>query len=641
MLKLLCAALVGAMLITIAPAHAQPKPMSGHPFLHPLFSSNAVLQRDRALTIWGWAKAGERVSVKFDGAPQTVVAAPDGRWSAPLAPHAAGGNYVLEVTGANGETSKSQNLTFGDLWLCSGQSNMGRPVSAANDAPAAIAAAAHPQIRLMRVPRLIENAPIEAAPGASWQVCSPATVPNFSAVGYYFGRKLQDELKIPIGLIDSSWGGTPAESWVSAEALAPLGDFEGAVAAMRARASDPANYATRRAAWWQSDPGTKAGWNAANFDDAAWKTMSVPGAWEESGLPGFDGVMWFRRDIEVPAAWAGHDLELGLNRVDDDDATFWNGAVVGETRGYGNVRHYVVPGALVKAGRNSIAIRVLDTGGPGGLRESLSLKLAGGDEEVSLNGAWKLRPGAKLSEMPPLPQDTDQNTPTSLYNGMIAPLLPGQIKGAIWYQGESNAGRAAQYQKLLPALIGDWRARFGGPLPFYIVQLAGFMAPDETPRDDAWPRLREAQDLTAKKVPRSGLAVITDIGEQDDIHPKNKRDVGLRLALLALKGTYGVNVEASGPTLQSARVAGGEIVLRFDHAAGLKLQGEADRVFALAGADGQFFWAGPTIQGNSIYISTPNVPAPLYARFAWSNNPRASLYNAAGLPAAPFRTDAD
>ena len=433
------------------------------PLLHPLFSDNAVLQRDSPLTIWGWTTPGQVVTVQFDGVAQTVNADDNGRWEAGVAAHAAGGPYALEVA-SNGQTQTRQNLLFGDLWLCSGQSNMEWTIDNSNEAEAEIAAADFPDIRLLHVPRMTQKAPAETFEG-DWQVCGPQTVGNFSAVGYFFGRKLQNELNIPIGLIGSSWGGTPAESWTSASALQTMDDFK---------------------------------------------------------------------------------------------------------------------------------------------------------------------------ELAPV---ADHNSPTALYNGMIAPLLPAQIKGAIWYQGESNAGRAAQYRTLLPTLIGDWRARFGEPLPFYIVQLANYLAPDETPCDDAWPHLREAQALTAAKMPDSGLAVAIDIGEADDIHPRNKQDVGLRLALLALKQTYGFDVEASGPVLRDFQTEGDALILTFDFARNLSLKGDSDRVFAIAGADGVYHWATPTIGGDTIILRSPAVEAPANARFGWSNNPRANLYNDAGLPAAPFRTD--
>ncbi len=644
MIKILLTCALGAALLTTVaamPARSQAMTRVIKPLLHPLFSENAVLQRDRPLKIWGWARENADVMVKFGGATRTIRADDAGYWSVPIRPRGAGGPYSLEVSSGR-QNEVRRNLMFGDVWLCSGQSNMEWPLDATNNAAAEKAAANYPNIRLLGVPQRVSNEPTDFFEG-NWKVCSPQTVGDFSAVGYFFGRRLNRDLKIPIGLIDSTWGGTVAEAWTSAPALQTMGDFDASLAALRERDQNPTGADAQRAAWWQNDAGTKSGWKNPDFDDATWKTMAAPAAWEDKGYADFDGVMWFRREVTVPASLTGRDLTLNLGNIDDDDATYWNGNLVGETRGYGNARNYTVPRNQVKAGVSVIAIRVLDSGGGGGLRSAMSLGPAGESKRMSLDGDWKYHLGAALKDAPPFPRDTDQNTPTALYNGMIAPLLPGQIKGVIWYQGESNADRAKQYQTLLPTLIGDWRARFGAdagaPMPFYIVQLANFMAPDEQPRDDDWPRLREAQSLTAKNVPDTGIAVITDIGEENDIHPRNKQDVGLRLALAALKNTYGQNVQADGPTLRSAEIRGGEIALTFDHADGLMLKGDAARVFAVAGADGKYFWATPTIQGNTVYLLTPDVATPVSARFAWSNNPRANLYNSAGLPASPFRTD--
>ena len=646
MIKILLTCALGATLfatVTPTPAHSQEMTKTNKPLLHPLFSEDAVLQRDRSLTIWGWAAANADVKVKFDGGERTVSADNSGYWSVPIRPRPAGGPYSLEVN-SEGQTETRANLMFGDVWLCSGQSNMEFQVNGTNNAAAEKAAANYPNIRLLHIPNNIRSAPVDNV-NASWKVCTPETVGNFSAVGYFFGRKLNQDLKIPIGLIDSTWGGTPAEAWVSEPALKKMGDFDGNLASLHARADNPASVASQMTAWWQNDAGTKVGWRNSDFADADWKTMAVPASWEDKGYPDFDGVMWFRREINVPADWAGRDLELNLGQIDDDDTTYWNGDLVGETRGYGNARNYTIPGAQVKAGANTLAIRVLDTGGGGGLRSAMSLGAKGESKKMSLDGDWKYHLGAALKELPPLPRETDQNTPTALYNGMIAPLLPGQIKGAIWYQGESNAGRAKQYQTLLPTLIGDWRARFGAatgaPMPFYIVQLANFQQPTDDPNKAGWGLIREAQSMTAKNVPDTGIAVISDIGEAGDIHPKNKQDVGLRLALAALHQTYGENIEFTGPTLKSVAKQNGALQLTFDHADAMTIKGEANRVFAVAGSDKKFSWATPTINGNTITLVSPDVAAPVYTRFGFSDNPRANLYNSAGLPASPFRTDAD
>ncbi|PQV64816.1 sialate O-acetylesterase [Abditibacterium utsteinense] len=624
--------------------HAQETTDSAaRPLLHPLFSENAVLQRDRALPIWGWTQPGANVVVQFDAQKQTTRAGSDGRWTVSVAPHAAGGSHSLSVTGAGGVSVTSKNLLFGDVWLCGGQSNMAYDLYGAKNPEAEIAAANYPNIRLLQEPNAITSAPISSFGNTTWQLCSPQTVAKFSGVGYFFGRKLHQDLKVPIGLINASWSGTPAESWVSGPALSTMPEFRPAVDSLR-RSATQGSAAEQMLAWWQNDPGTVAHQEAPNFEDAAWKTLDLPGYWEGKGFPGFDGVMWLRRVVDVPANWAGRDMQLHLGAIDDSDTTYWNGAPAGATNDHQQARNYTIPGAQVKAGRNVIAVRVLDTGGDGGFSGS-ALSMQSGTDTVSLDGAWRVRQGAALQTLPAMPPRLDDpNAPVVLFNGKIAPLLPGQIKGVIWYQGESNADNAAeaqQYRTLLPLLIRDWRAHFGAQTPFYIVQLANFKAPDEVPSDDAWPQAREAQLQTSQRLPNTPLVVTIDLGEENNVHYPNKQEVGNRLALSALSNTYGLRVESSGPTLRGAKAAGGAMQLSFDHAQGLNLKGDMGRVFAIAGADKKFGWATPQIAGNVVTLRNPAVPAPVYARFGWSNNPRAALYNAAGLPASPFRTDAN
>ena len=623
-------------------AHAQESASTGaKPLLHPLFSENAVLQRDRPLPIWGWTQPQGTVVVQLDADAQTVRADADGRWTVSIPPHVAGGPHSLSVRGTQeGESATRKNLVFGDVWLCSGQSNMAYDLHGVNNSETEIAAANYPDLRLLQVSNAITNAPIPTFEKATWQVCTPQTVHTFSGVGYFFGRKLHGELKVPIGLIDSSWSGTPGQSLVSGPALAAMPEFRSAVDALKSSPNTREIFAEQTLAWWRNDPGTVAHQEAPDFADAAWQTMNLPTYWEDKGFPDFDGVMWFRRTVDVPALWAGRDLQLDLGGIDDNDTTYWNGTLVGATEGFSKARHYTVSGAQVRAGRNVIAIRVLDTGNPGGF-SGPALSMKSGVDVVSLDGAWKVHPGPTLQSLPPTPRRLENpNAPVVLFNGKIAPLLPGEIKGVIWYQGESNAdtvAQAEQYRTLLPILINDWRAHFGAQLPFYIVQLANFKAPDETPRDDAWPRLREAQLQTSQRLPDTGLVVTIDLGEEKDVHFHNKQAAGLRLALSALSHTYGVQVESSGPALREAKAADGAMQLTFDHAEGLNLKGDESRVFAVAGADRNFHWATPQIAGNVVTIRSADVPAPVHARFGWSNNPRASLYNGAGLPASPFQ----
>ncbi len=623
-------------------AHAQEAANTeAKPLLHPLFSDNAVLQRDRPLPVWGWTEPGATVEVQFDAQKQTTRAGNDGRWTISMAPHAAGGPHSLSVSSAGGAATR-KNLLFGDVWLCSGQSNMAYDLYGAKNPEAEIAAANYPGIRLLQVPNAITATPQQSFEGAGWQVCSPQTVAHFAGVGYFFGRDLHQKLKVPIGLIDSSWSGTPGQSWVSGPALSTMPDFKPAVDALEQSAKAQGDYNQQMTAWWQNDAGSRAHQEAPAFDDAAWQNIELPGPWEGKGFPNFDGVMWLRRVVEVPASGVGRDLTLHLGAIDDSDTTYWNGVLIGATDDHQKQRHYTVPGAQVKAGRSVIAVRVLDTGGDGGF-SGPAPSLQSGADTVSLGGAWKARPGAGLQTLPPVPLKLDDpNAPVVLFNGKIAPLLPGEIKGILWYQGESNANNlqeATQYRTLLPLLVNDWRAHFGAKTPFTIVQLANFKAPDETPRDNPWPHTREAQLQTSQRLPNTPLVVTIDLGEEKDVHYKNKQEVGVRLAQSVLANTYGQKIESSGPTLREVKLVNGAVHLTFDHAQGLNLKGEANRVFAVAGVDKKFAWATPQIAGNIVTLRAPEVAAPIYARYAWSDNPRAALYNVAGLPASPFRTD--
>lgn len=614
------------------------------PLLHPMFSDDAILQRDQPVPIWGWTIPGDRVTVHIANQDVAAIGDDSGRWKAQIGPFPAGGSFELTVTG-HGQVVTRQNIVFGDVWLCSGQSNMEFQVKRANNAPAEKAAANSPQMRVFRVSRLVAPTPQLVARG-SWKPVTPETIGDVSAVGYYFGRKLHQELGVPIGLIDSAWGGTPAEAWVSPQALGTLPDFRQPLENWRNALANPAPYEVQVDQWWKkNDAGREQGWHTPQADDAAWKTMPLPGVWEKAGLPGFHGVVWFRREINVPADWVGQDLTLHLGAIDDRDTTFWNGVEVGSTENSNSPRDYRIAGAQVQAGRNVIAVRVLNTGGDGGFKGPATEMRVERDAATFLpiTGDWKYHAATALAQLSEIPINVVNNSrgPTAMFNNMIAPLAPYGIKGIVWYQGESNVGRAEQYRRLLPTLIADWRTHFdAATLPFYIVQLPNYLAPDESPRDDGWPRLRQAQREVAAITPNSGLAVTIDLGEQNDVHPPNKQDVGARLALVALAKTYGRAIEFSGPTLKTFQPEGQTLRLTFDHTAGgLTFKGDAERVFALSGADKKFVWASARIEGNDVVVSAPTVKAPEAVHFAWSNNPRAALYNGAGLPAAPFRTD--
>jgi sialate O-acetylesterase len=648
---------------------------ASRPFVHPVFGSHMVLQRGMKDPIWGWTKPGARVTLRMDGKRFTATADPTGKWMAAIGPFKAGGPYTLTISGP--EEVTFTDVLVGDVWLCSGQSNMEMGIANVKDADNEIQSANYPRIRLFGVPKVIRH---EAQPlfgpmkngepswpkgRVEWLPCSPENIRvgdwgGFTAAGYFFGRKLAQDLDVPIGLIQSAWGGTICEAWVSADALEKMADFKEAVEKVRQEAaSERSGEMTEErdekavSQWYaKNDPGSAGGvgWGASEVDDQAWKTMMLPTKWEAAGLPDYDGVVWFRREVTVPESWAGKDLLLHLGPIDDRDTTFFNGARVGGRDIYLQPRDYTIPARLVQPGKNVIAVRVLDTGGDGGLYgrpEDLRLELrAHREDRISLAGEWRYKdsmPLNKASSPPPPPagDSSNPNVTTVLYNGMIAPLTPMAIKGAIWYQGESNAGRGRQYRTLLATMIRDWRARFsGGDFPFFIVQLAGFTPVKDEPGDSNWAEIREAQQLAAERVGHAATASAMDIGEAKDIHPKNKQEVGRRLALCAEAVAYGKPIEFEGPTFKSVELKDGHAILHFDHlGGGLEAKGDSLKGFSIAGADGHFVWADAKIAGDTVVVSSDKVSQPNAVRYAWADNPDANLYNKAGLPANSFRTD--
>lgn len=651
----LLAACVGGFALAQAQESSAAKP-----FLHPLFSDDMVLQRGVKVPVWGWTTPGASVTVELRGQKATAVADADGKWVARFGPFEAGGPYTLAVSGPQSVTLN--NVLIGDVWLCSGQSNMEMGVTQVDNAKEEVARADYPMIRLYAVPKTIAAAPQSTIQGR-WLVATPANIMSggwggFSAVAYFFGRHLHQELKVPIGLIHSSWGGTVAEGWVSAEALSEMQEFQPAIKSLAETMAAPQKAAVdvdrATEAWWpKNDPGSSAApaWSDPALDTSQWKTMRLPQLWEEGGLPEYDGVVWFRRTFELPADWAGRDLVLSLGPIDDRDTTFVNGVRVGAMSQYDAPRTYKVPASALKPGVNTVAVRVLDTGVGGGIYgspEQLKIVPAeGGGAGLSLAGDWSYRPSValdKVAEAPPTqPASGNLGLVNARYNAMIAPLLPFAIKGAIWYQGESNVGRAAQYEKLLPVLIRDWRARFQvGDFPFFIVQLANYLGRKTEPGDSEWARLREAQLHVSQAVPRAGLAVAIDIGDAKDIHPKNKQEVGRRLALAALEIAYGKKGASAGPVYRSMKEDGGVIRLSFDHADGglvLKPDAGGSSGFAIAGEDRRFVWADAVVKGREVWVSSPQVKFPIAVRYGWADNPVSTLYNGAGLPASPFRTD--
>jgi sialate O-acetylesterase len=626
-----------------------------------LFSDNMVLQRDVPAPVWGWAKAGESVTVEMAGNTARTQAGADGKWTASLPAMKAGGPHTLVARGA--KTITVENVLVGEVWICSGQSNMEWPLEQARNAKVEMAAANYPEIRMFNVPRFLSRTAAEDIQG-SWRVSSPVDAGTFSAAAYFFGRELHRRLGVPVGLINSSWGGTVAQTWVSREGLSSepalsvyIGELKRSLDVPEKEA-EKAYLATRaefltKLPQDQGNRGLAEGWANLEYDDKNWKTMELPQYWQSAGHA-TNGVFWFRLIVDVPAAWAGHDLQLNLGAVDKSDDTYFNGQRVGgltwaeTTNSWKTPREYVVPAKAVRPGRNVIAVRVLSnyTGGgivgPGTAMLLLPKNLPGA-KFIELDGRWRYQIeqdyGPVRTPAEPAPA-MGQNVPTVLFNSMISPLVPYALRGAIWYQGESNADDAARYHTLFPTLIRDWRRCWKmNDMSFFFVQLANYGQNAAKESDDSrWAELREAQ-AAARALPHTGMAVAIDIGEPNDIHPRNKQDVGLRLALNALAMTYGQKVEHCGPQYRALKKENGALRLEFDHADGLTARDGEVKGFAVAGKDRVFHVAAARVDGKSVVVSSPQVPSPVAARYGWAECPTCTLYNAAGLPVEPFRTD--
>jgi sialate O-acetylesterase len=631
-----------------------------------IFSDHVVLQSGQENPIWGRAGAGDEVAVSWQGHTGSTRADAAGKWSFRLAATAPGGPHTIEIS-SRSEKLTVRDVLVGEVWLCSGQSNMEWTVAMSNDAEREIAAAQYPSIRLLKIPHLALAEPSDEV-DAAWQICSPETVRDFSAVAYYFGRDLHQTRNVPIGLVDSSWGGSNAETWVEWSDLKGEPAFENFMAPYlesfhetpegRARKKEILEQWAKVERW--KDPGNRGyffDWAEPAFDDSGWSTYHVPGFWQNQGMP-FNGSVWFRKQIEVPLEWAGRDLLVSLGRLDDYDDAYFNGVHVGSTGSetpnwWLTSRCYKIPAKLVVPGKaNTIAVRIFDDYGNGGFGGGAPSAVYPADAQpeagVSLEGEWKCRVELALeATIPPRVQklavDSGPNafnSPSNLYNAMIAPLAPYGFKGVIWYQGESNGDRGQQYKILFPRLIQSWRKNFQNPhLGFFFVLLANYGGRQTQPVESSWTEIREAQ-LEALELPLTGCASAIDIGDADDIHPTDKQSVGHRLALSARAILYGEKLEHDGPVFAQAKADGPVLRLHFKNGRGLKTRDGGPLVgFAARAASGQWVWAEAKIDDEDVVLTHPAKVPIAHVRYAWASNPIGNLANAAGLPAAPFRTD--
>jgi len=621
-----------------------------------LISNNMVLQQNSEVTIWGWADPGETVTVSQawetgNQVNRTVRPGPDGRWNLTLKTPAAGGPETLTIQGNNEITIK--NILFGEVWLCSGQSNMEWPFSLIENAESEIAASDYPQIRVFQVDKTTSVTPVSDCCGY-WQIGDPGGVRYFSAVGYLFSRMLHKELNVPIGMIGSYCSGTPAESWINRTTLEQqFPEFNSQLELL-----DKTEYQTSLPRWqicginrnWlqqilNSDLGTAENWQNQSLDDSEWKEIFVPGIWRTEGLDKFDGIVWYRKTFTLPSEWVGKELILEMGPIDDADITWVNGTKVGHLDDYTIDRSYTIPADLARIGANTLAVRVLDTGGAGGFYgqpEQVKVYLKDRpDKSISLAGAWKYKISVSYQGLPGYLDiwPVHPNVPSALYNTMIAPLIPYSIRGAIWYQGESNCGRHEQYKRLIPAMVQNWREEWGrGDFPFYYVQIAPYDYGN--PNDPMSAFLREAQ-LHTLSFKNSGMAVTMDIGDPKDIHPRNKLDVAKRLALWALAKDYGrTDLVYSGPLYREMKIEGDSIRLFFDHVgSGLMSKGGPLTHFTIAGQDRKFVPARAVIEGDTIVVSAEGVTKPAAVRYGFTNAAMPNLFNKEGLPASSFRTD--
>lgn len=592
-----------------------------------LISDSMVLQRDVDLDIWGWSDPGTWITVRFNGGYYETKTGEDGRWTVTLPPQKAGGPYIMEVNEIT-----IRDVLVGDVWLCSGQSNQETPIHRLVELFPEINRSDNNMIRHYKVPTQDSKEALqeEIAGNAVWHSGDASEVMNWTALAYFYAQEAYSQTGIPQGMLVSSLGGSAIESWVSQEYLK---DFPALILDREALEGLEAAMADKGEGVWESP----------DFDDSDWKTMEMPGTWRENGLD-VRGTVWMRKDFEIPESMDGRHAKLSMGTLMHNDRVYVNGIFVGSTGYEFPPRRYQIPAGVLRKGKNTIVVRLNAPGGNGEFIKDKPYKIIGDAAEIDLTGTWKYNVGTDMSEAAAFADrlKNRKNVGSGLYNGMIYPIRNYKVRAAIWYQGESNAGRAHEYGALMTSLITGWRELWNMPdMPFLLVQLPNYMQTHEQPTDSGWARIREAQLQAFKTIPNTALAVTYDVGEWNDIHPLNKKAVAQRLFLGARKAVYGEKVTASGPVYKDMKVDGDKIIITFTETGrGLMAKGGELKHFAIAGADRKFVWADAIIKGNKVIVSSKEVQNPVAVRYAWADNPDgANLCNKDGLLASPFRTD--
>ena len=618
-----------------------------------IIADDMILQQDKPNNIWGWATPGEEVQIFFMNKNYTSLTNQHGEWKVSLTPCKAGKASDMKIS-ANKEQIIIKNILIGEVWLCSGQSNIEYPMLGFKDLYAdQIRTAKDDNLRYVVIKNEFDNKENKDVDlKNNWSSIDSSTVLNCSAVAYFFAKKLREKLNVPVGLIVSSWGGTPAQAWMDTASLRSFPDYmqlyDSKIRTIDFKQLEQIKKKNEEI-YHQKVINASANFNEIKttiYNDADWEKMNLPKSWELLGHPDLDGIAAYRVSFNVAPGYANKAAMLHLPAIDDIDSTYINGVFLGTHRVWNELRVYDIPKNILKEGKNVITIWVEDDGGGGGLNEdpdNYYLQLS--DQKISLKGEAKFKILAPMENLSTgINFASLQNQPAVLFNAMIAPLLPCSFRGVIWYQGESNADNYVEYMSLFPSLINCWRKRFDHKeMPFLFAQLSSYNPATAEPKISNWAGLREAQAY-ALKLPATGMAVTIDVGDQKDIHPKRKKEVGDRLAANAFNIVYGFKNEVpAGPTYKSFVIERNIIKLAYNNiGAGLVKKGDVLLGFSIAGADKHFVSAAATIKGDNVFVLNPSIASPVYVRYAWADAPMdANLYNKEGFPAAPFRTDKD